>query len=285
MRSGVKKMKVIKKISSPIRDDIADLRTVRALPTQHVQHIDPFLFLNHHGHQLYPPHNNGLPFGPHPHRGFETVTFILQGDISHRDSAGNESIIQAGGIQWMTAGKGLVHEEVSSSEFKEKGGDLEILQLWLNLPAKLKMTDPAYIGLQYDEIPHLTQEGVKLNLIAGSWNNHEGVVKPLVDITLMTIEMLTESSLKLETPEEHNIFFYLVKGEIEVNGETIASPRLVEFQNQGKEISIKSETDSYILFGHAQPFNEPIVSYGPFVMNTREEIIQAIQDYESGKIK
>lgn len=278
-------MKVIKKISSPIRDDIADLRTVRALPTQHVQHIDPFLFLNHHGHQLYPPHNNGLPFGPHPHRGFETVTFILQGDISHRDSAGNESVIKAGGIQWMTAGKGLVHEEVSSTEFKEKGGDLEILQLWLNLPSKLKMTDPAYIGLQHDEIPHLTQAGVTINLIAGNWNNHQGAIRPLIDITLMTIEMLTESSLELTAPQEHNVFFYLVKGEIEVNGERITSPRLVEFQNQGEMIKIKSENNSYILYGHAQPLGEPIVSYGPFVMNTREEIIQAIQDYESGKLK
>jgi redox-sensitive bicupin YhaK (pirin superfamily) len=278
-------MKAIKKISSPIRDDIADLRTVRALPTQHVQHIDPFLFLNHHGHQLYPPHNNGLPFGPHPHRGFETVTFIIQGDISHRDSAGNESVIKAGGIQWMTAGKGVVHEEVSSSEFKEKGGDLEILQLWLNLPARLKMTAPAYIGLQYDEIPHINQDGVKINLIAGNWNNHKAALKPLIDVQLMTIEMLTESSLKLEAPEEHNVFFYLVKGEIEVNGESVSSPRLIEFQNQGKEIQLKSETDSYILFGHAQPFKEPIVSYGPFVMNTKEEIIEAIQDYESGKLK
>lgn len=185
----------------------------------------------------------------------------------------------------MTAGKGVVHEEVSSSEFKEKGGDLEILQLWLNLPARLKMTAPAYIGLQYDEIPHISQDGVKINLIAGNWNNHKAALKPLIEVQLMTIEMLTESSLKLEAPEEHNVFFYLVKGEIEVNGERVSSPRLIEFQNQGKEIQLKSETASYILFGHAQPFREPIVSYGPFVMNTKEEIIEAIQDYESGKLK
>ena len=109
--------------------------------------VDPFIFLNHHGPQNYGPDNSGLPFGPHPHRGMETVTIIIEGDIAHKDSAGNNSVIESGGVQWMTAGKGLIHEEVSSDEFKEKGGPLEILQLWVNLPARLKMTEPKYKGL------------------------------------------------------------------------------------------------------------------------------------------
>jgi quercetin 2,3-dioxygenase len=129
--------KTIKKVHQPVRDDIADLTTRRALPTHSIDQIDPFLFLNHHGHQVYPPGNRGLPFGPHPHRGFETVTFILKGDIAHHDTGGHSSVIRSGGIQWMTAGRGLVHSEVSSEEFKETGGELEILQLWVNLPAKL----------------------------------------------------------------------------------------------------------------------------------------------------
>src|SRR5512140_3068636 len=121
------------------RDDIADLTTRRPLPSRSIGELDPFLFLNHHGPQVYPPGSNGLPFGPHPHRGFETVTFILEGELAHRDSGGHESIIGPGGVQWMTAGSGLIHEEVSPEDFKRRGGLMEILQLWVNLPASLKM--------------------------------------------------------------------------------------------------------------------------------------------------
>lgn len=271
-------MKAIKETYPPVRDDIGDLRTVRALPTQYIQHIDPFLFLNHHGHQIYTPHNRGLPFGPHPHRGFETVTFILKGDIAHRDSAGHESIIKEGGIQWMTAGKGLVHEEVSSEEFKKQGGELEILQLWINLPSHLKMTEPRYMGCQQDEIPFESKDGVKKNLVSKA-------VKTLTDITIQTIEMMTEAQTTLLIPQGQNVFFYLVKGNLMVNDTEISAPRLVGFEPAGEEIQVKANSSAYILFGHAAPFNEPIVSYGPFVMNTREEITQAIEDYEAGKFK
>ncbi|HVG40743.1 MAG TPA: pirin family protein, partial [Chitinophagaceae bacterium] len=148
-------MKKIKAIHKAVYEPIGDLVTYRALPANGVamNQLDPFIFLNHHGFQQYPPHNNGLPFGPHPHRGFETVTFILQGDLMHKDSSGGGSIISAGGVQWMTAGKGLIHAEISSEEFKQKGGQLEILQLWINLPAKYKMVAPKYIGLQQKDIP------------------------------------------------------------------------------------------------------------------------------------
>ena len=151
--------KTIKRAHPAMRDDIADLTTRRPVPGQDVEQIDPFLFLNHHGPQVYAPRNRGLPFGPHPHRGFETVTFILTGELAHRDSAGHESIIKEGGIQWMTAGSGLVHAEISPEEFMRKGGPLEILQLWVNLPPRLKMTQPRYIGLQRDEIPAIRDAG------------------------------------------------------------------------------------------------------------------------------
>lgn len=135
-------MKTIKKIHQAEFRPIADLITYSPIPTRTLDQIDPFLFLNHHGPQVYPPNNNGLPFGPHPHRGMETVTFIIDGDIAHHDSGGHTSVINNGGVQWMTAGKGLIHAEVSSEQFKKAGGKLEILQLWLNLPARLKMTTP-----------------------------------------------------------------------------------------------------------------------------------------------
>src|SRR5215217_8196479 len=131
--------RTINKLHPAHRDDFGDLATVRPLPGPDVDQIDPFLFLNHHGPQTYRPGNRGLPFGPHPHRGFETVTFILEGNLAHRDSAGHESVIHAGGIQWMTAGSGIIHAEVSPEDFKRSGGPLEILQLWVNLPGRLKM--------------------------------------------------------------------------------------------------------------------------------------------------
>ena len=142
-------------IHPAVRDDIGDLVTRRPLPGPGLPQVDPFLFLNHHGPQTYPPHNRGLPFGPHPHRGFETVTFIVEGSLAHRDTGGHESVIDAGGVQWMTAGSGLVHAELSPERFRREGGPLELLQLWVNLPARLKMSPPAYRGLQADEIPHV----------------------------------------------------------------------------------------------------------------------------------
>ena len=183
--------KTIKRAHPAMRDDIADLTTRRPVPGRDVEQIDPFLFLNHHGPQVYAPRNRGLPFGPHPHRGFETVTFILTGELAHRDSAGHESIIKEGGIQWMTAGSGLVHAEISPQEFMRKGGPLEILQLWVNLPPRLKMTQPRYIGLQRDEIPAIPTPDGKgvVNLISGEYLGRKGAMQPLLDIFMSTVEL------------------------------------------------------------------------------------------------
>jgi redox-sensitive bicupin YhaK (pirin superfamily) len=277
--------RTVRNVFPAVRDDIADLHTYRALPTQHVDIIDPFLFLNHHGLQTYAPGNRGLPFGPHPHRGFETVTFIIEGDIAHRDSGGHESVIGPQGVQWMTAGRGLVHSEVSSDDFKEKGGPLEILQLWVNLPARLKMTDPRYIGLQGDQIPvYETDQGrVKVRLTSGEWEQHQGPFKPLTDITLMTLDLKASGQLDMRIAPERNIFFYVIRGEVQVNGQRVEKRHLVEFAHDGEQLDIQASTDAMILLGHAKPYQEPVVAHGPFVMNTREEIQQAILDYQAGK--
>ncbi|MHA6247736.1 pirin family protein [Pontibacter sp. CAU 1760] len=163
----------IKSTHKAVSAPIGNLVTYRALPTREVEYIDPFLFLNHHGPQVYAPNNTGLPFGPHPHRGFETLTFILEGDIMHQDTGGGQSVIEKGGVQWMTAGSGLIHAEISSDKFKREGGPLEILQLWLNLPAKYKMVKPHYTGLQQHEIPVASNDNgkVKVNVIAGEWRS------------------------------------------------------------------------------------------------------------------
>ncbi|HVG42045.1 MAG TPA: pirin family protein [Chitinophagaceae bacterium] len=280
-------MKKIKAIHKAVYEPIGNLVTYRALPANGVamNQLDPFIFLNHHGFQQYPPHNNGLPFGPHPHRGFETVTFILQGDLMHKDSSGGGSIISAGGVQWMTAGKGLIHAEISSEEFKQKGGPLEILQLWINLPAKYKMVPPKYIGLQQKDIPTqiLDNGKTKLSLISGTWGGIKGIIEPLVDISLATVHFREIGTLKINIQPQRTPFFYVVKGELEVNGKLVAMHHLIEFERSGEVIEVKANTEAIILLGHAEPFNEPFVAYGPFVMNTKEEIQEAYKEYNEGK--
>ncbi|MET3115485.1 redox-sensitive bicupin YhaK (pirin superfamily) [Pedobacter sp. CG_S7] len=276
-------MRIIKQIHVAESAPIADLITYRALPTKSIDHIDPFLFLNHHGHQVYPENNRGLPFGPHPHRGFETVTLILEGDLAHKDNSGAESIINAGGVQWMTAGKGLIHAEVSSETFMQEGGNLEILQLWVNLPAAHKMVEPAYRGLQKNEIPSLElEDGVTLDLISGTWGGMKGAFSPLTDIALATLTFKKGSAYKTAIPANKSIFFYVVKGAFTVNGKEAHAHELVEFLPEGKLIQIEAVEDSLLLLGHATPFNEPILAHGPFVMNTMEEIHQAYDDYNNG---
>jgi redox-sensitive bicupin YhaK (pirin superfamily) len=278
-------MRKIKKIHKSEYRPIADLVTYSPMPTRSLQMIDPFLFLNHHGFQTYPEHNQGLPFGPHPHRGMETVTFILEGDIMHKDSSGHESVIGPGGVQYMTAGKGLIHAEVSSSEFKKKGGDLEILQLWLNLPAAKKMMDPNYIGLQKDEIPtfELGEGKIQVQQLFGEWNGVKGAFEGTFPITMSTIYLEEGSQFTKEIPEDENIFFYLVRGEVKVNQEEIQFRHLVEFENEGSTLSVEAHEKSILILGHAKPFNEPVVAQGPFVMNSQQEIYEAYENYQQGK--
>ncbi|HJW91983.1 MAG TPA: pirin family protein [Thermoanaerobaculia bacterium] len=260
-----------------MRDDIGELHTWRPLPNDFVDQIDPFLFLNHHGPQIYPAHNRGLPFGPHPHRGFETVTFIVEGSLMHRDTAGHESVIRAGGVQWMTAGRGLEHAELSPREFLDHGGPLEILQLWINLPSRLKMTEPRYSGLQRDEIPSF--DGVQL--IAGEWNGARGPVNSLTNVNMMTIDLRAGRGIRLPAPRGRNVFLYIVRGETSLG----RAFQLIDLNDDGDAIDIEAATDSLLLFGHAEPINEPVVAYGPFVMNTQEEIAQAVRDYQAGRFR
>jgi len=281
----------VHRLHPAMRDDIGDLITQRPLPGPHLEQIDPFLFLNHHGPQTYPPHNRGLPFGPHPHRGFETVTFILEGELAHRDNAGHESIIEAGGVQWMTAGRGIVHAEVSPRAFLERGGPVEILQLWVNLPSRLKMSEPAYTGLQRAEIPALQLDGgkVTLNLIAGEYEGSTGPVRSLTGVFMSTVRMRPGGSIRFGGIESRSVFLYVVRGVVQVgNHADLVSPmHLVELDETGDAVEIRADEeasgDALLVFGHADPIGEPVVAHGPFVMTTREEIAQAIADYQAGR--
>jgi len=277
--------RTIRRRHAAYRDDIGALVTRRPLPGPGVEQVDPFLFLNHHGPQVYPPGNQGLPFGPHPHRGFETVTFILAGELAHRDSAGHESVIHAGGVQWMTAGRGLIHSELSPEEFRRRGGPLEILQLWVNLPARLKMAPPAYVGLQRESIPALpTADGRgRVNLIAGRRGGVEGPIRSLTGVFMSTVELAAGGRVDFDELGSRNVFLYVVRGTIGIGGEHAMAHTLVELDREGNRVEIDAAEDTVLLFGHAEPIGEPVVAHGPFVMNTREEIAQAIRDYQAGR--
>jgi hypothetical protein len=265
----------VRRLHRAASDDIGDLRTQRPLPNSRLPQLDPFLFLNHHGPQVYPPNNRGLPFGPHPHRGFETVTFIVDGSLSHSDTGGHETVIHAGGVQWMTAGRGLEHAELSPEEFRRDGGPLEILQLWVSLPSSLKMTEPRYVGLQKDAIPSERKDGVTVNRISGAG----GAMQSLTGVEMATVELDAGARVTLPAPRGRTVFLYVVRGEVSA----AAAMHLVELEDDGDEVLLDATSSSLVLFGHAAPIGEPVVSYGPFVMNSEEEIRQAIRDYEAGR--
>ncbi|MDG2531666.1 pirin family protein [Caulobacter endophyticus] len=274
--------RTIARLHSAYRDDIGDLTTRRPLPGPAIGQLDPFLFLNHHGPQTYRPGNHGLPFGPHPHRGFETVTFILEGQLSHLDSGGHESVIDAGGVQWMTAGSGLVHAELSPEAFKKSGGPLEILQLWVNLPSRLKMTAPRYVGLQAPDIPKVEKDGATIELISGEADGVAGPIQSLTGVAMSVVRLEAGAQLALPIPAGRAVFLYVVRGSITIDDKTAGAFNLVELTD-GDGLDLVSADGAVLLLGHADPIREPVVSHGPFVMTTREEIVQAIQDYQAGK--
>jgi hypothetical protein len=277
--------RAILRLHAAHRDDIGDLVTRRPLPGPGVEQVDPYLFLNHHGPQVYPPGNRGLPFGPHPHRGFETVTFIVAGELAHRDSGGHESVIRAGGVQWMTAGSGLVHAEVSPREFLEAGGALEILQLWVNLPSALKMTAPRYTGLQRDDIPAVAtfDRLGTVNVIAGEWGGAKGPVESLIGHFMSTVELRPEGRVVFTGLAGRNVFLYVVRGNVRIGDGVVAEHHLAELSSAGDSVEIVTGSGALLLFGHARPIGEPVVAHGPFVMNTQREIEAAIADYQAGK--
>ncbi len=277
--------KTVLSLHAAQRDDIGDLTTRRPVPGPGLDQVDPFLFLNHHGPQTYPPNNRGLPFGPHPHRGFETVTFILEGDLAHLDSGGGESVIHAGGVQWMTAGSGLVHAEISPEAFRRTGGPLEILQLWLNLPPALKMTAPRYVGLQADQIPvHELDDGrVRLALIAGELGEDQGPIPSLTGVFMSTVAMAGGGRMHLDGLAGRNVFLYVVDGAVRVDGREIPRWTLARLDLEGDRLEIEAAPEARLLLGHGAPIGAPVVAHGPFVMNTVEEIRQAVIDYQAGR--
>ncbi len=281
-KAGRMQNKTILGVHPALRDDIGNLVTRRPLPGPRLPDLDPFLFLNHHGPQTYLPNNEGLPFGPHPHRGFETVTFILQGSLAHHDSGGSSSVIGAGGVQWMTAGRGLVHAEISPDDFLRTGGPLEILQLWVNLPARLKMVEPAYVGLSKSQIPVVEKDAARVSVISGVLNAVTGPIQSRTDVFMSVAEFDKDGVLNLTGLSGRAMFLYVVRGDVQVQETLVQEAHLVRCSRSEDRLALRARTPACVLLGHAEPIGEPIVARGPFVMNSVAEIDQAIADYRAG---
>ncbi len=256
-------------------------------PSHQLRNVDPFILLHHWGPYDIPPNNNALALGAHPNRGFEPVTFLFSGEVWHRDTMGNNSIIKKGGVQWMTAGKGVLHSEMGTDEFHKKGGPFEIIQVWMNLPKKLKMTEPQYQGFQEDAIPVIQQDNgkVKIAVASGKIENVTGPIKSITGVSAYTINMETNSKATLTTNASESAMLYLLNGSSTVSGKKVEQGRsAITFNNDGTEIIIEVSRESKFLFLEGKAIKEPVAQYGPFVMNTTEELHQAFEDFQSGKM-
>jgi redox-sensitive bicupin YhaK (pirin superfamily) len=248
--------------------------------------VSPFLMLDYAGPQYFKPAPKPRGVGEHPHRGFETVTIAYQGSVGHRDSAGNSGVIYPGDVQWMTAASGVLHEEMHEAEFTKNGGTFEMIQLWVNLPAAHKMAKPGYQAITKEQIPTVEfGTGGHARIIAGSLNGTKGPASTFTSLNVWDLELKAGERVELTVPEGHNTAVVLRKGDTTVNGTAnlAGEARIATLGRDGDTVTFEAAADSQLLLLSGEPINEPVASYGPFVMNTREEITQAVQDFQSGR--
>lgn len=249
--------------------------------------INPFLMLDYAGPAHFDPSQKPHGVGEHPHRGFETVTIAYKGSVEHKDSAGNRGTIHPGDVQWMTAGSGVVHEEMHEREFSKKGGEFEMIQLWVNLPKAHKMTNPRYQTLLNSHIPkvNLDQNGSVARIIAGRLNETMGPANTFTPVSLIDLNLVAGSRIELPVETGFNTAFLFMNGSVKIADASVSDQaRLLLMDTAGDTIVLEAIKDSSLLLMAGRPINEPVASYGPFVMNTKEEIFQAIQDFQSGKM-
>jgi len=249
--------------------------------------ISPFLLFDYAGPVEFPPTSKRLGVGEHPHRGFETVTIVYSGEVEHRDSSGGGGVIGPGDVQWMTAASGIVHEEFHGKEFARRGGQFEMVQLWVNLPAKDKMSSPCYQSILNSQIPIMSLPNGQgsIRVIAGEFGGFTGPARTFSPIHVWDLRLESEQPMTLAVPDGYNTLLAVLKGSIRMNGtETINAAEVAVLDPTGDHVSINSAQTATVLLLSGEPIVEPIVGSGPFVMNTQEEIRQAIADYQSGKM-
>jgi quercetin 2,3-dioxygenase len=261
--------------------DGAGVKLTRVLTQDLQQRLDPFLMLDNFASN--DPKDYGAGFPSHPHRGFETVSYMLTGNMRHKDSAGHEGLITDGGVQWMTAGRGVIHSEMP----EQNDGMMEGFQLWLNLPGKDKMCPPWYRDIQSPEVPEYTADGdVRVRVIAGESRGIAGAVQRDATQPLYLDIIFPEGggSFSQPLPAAHNAFIYVYRGQVDVAGSPVARQRMAILANEGDGVTLQAGSAARALLIAGRPLREPIAQYGPFVMNTRDELIQAVEDFQNGRL-
>jgi len=251
-----------------------------------MQQLDPFIMLDYNSAHYFEPSEIPRGVGVHPHKGFETVTIAYQGKVEHGDSTGSGGVIHEGDVQWMTAGNGILHKEHHEKEWSKQGGVFQMVQLWVNLPAKDKGTEPGYQNLRNADMAKVEledQQGV-IEVIAGEYQGHKGSASTFSPVHLYNAKLKKGAKIKVDFPADFTTAALAIQGTVTLNGsETLAQDHFALFNKDGEEIEVEAQEDAVVLILSGQPLNEPIVAQGPFVMNTREEIRQAIDDYSKGR--
>ncbi len=274
--------------STPHSHWVGDGFPVRSLFSydSHGKTLSPFLLLDFAGPAEFPPARHHRGVGEHPHRGFETVTIVYKGEVAHRDSTGQGGVIGPGDVQWMTAAGGILHEEFHSDAFTKSGGTLEMVQLWVNLPAKDKMTPPKYQAILDADIPAvaLPKEMGTVRVIAGSYEGYTGPAETFTPLSVWDVRLHAGAKIELPVPVDWNTALVVLRGTVHVNGETPAGEaHLVVLDPSGEGVALTANDETVLLLLSGQPIDEPIVGRGPFVMNTQAEIAKAIEDFNSGQ--
>lgn len=280
--------KILGVYSAPRPHWVGDGFPVRSLFSYngHGRQLSPFLLLDYAGPAEFTPAATPRGVGQHPHRGFETVTIVYKGEVAHRDSTGQGGVIGPGDVQWMTAGAGILHEEFHSPDFSRQGGMLEMVQLWVNLPAQFKMTPPRYQAITAGQIPEvaLPNGAGSLRVIAGEYDGQRGPADTFTPLSVWDLRLNQGSYSALRVPADWTTALVVRHGTVQVNGNAIARDgQMVVLDREGEALAIEANGDASVLLLTGEPIDEPIVGHGPFVMNSHEEIVQAISDFNSGR--
>ena len=249
--------------------------------------LSPFLLLDHAGPADFKSSAKQRGVGWHPHRGFETVTVVIDGEVDHEDTAGNGGRIATGDVQWMTAGSGLLHKEMHSEDFTRRGGRFEVLQLWVNLPAASKMTEPGFQGIVDKDVPAVRLEGDAgtVRVIAGEFNGAKGPARTFTPINLLDVRLNAGRTLRLDLKDGFTASLYVLRGEVLLNGrESAKATELVVLERSGNELTIEAATDAVVFVMNGAPIDEPVAGHGPFVMNTPQQIRDAFKDFHAGRM-
>lgn len=289
LATNVRKLEQVKVYQPGSRHVVGDGFHVRNLfPSNDLdRELSPFIMLDYAGPTVYPATDTPRGVGEHPHRGFETVTVVYQGMLAHRDSAGNSGVIGPGDVQWMTAASGVVHEEMHEREWAKRGGTLQAIQLWVNLPKAFKMSAPGYQTILNDQIPviHLEAGAGSLRVIAGSVHGVKGPAKTFTPVELYDLRLRAGRSMPLQIPNDFNVGLFVLSGRASLEGtHRLTEAELAVFVSNGEPVMITAEEGATILVMAGEAIHEPVARYGPFVMNTKAELVQAVNDYQAGKM-